>query len=141
MPDQSPRQSFVAAFLATVQGKFLTALAAVAILVGIAAEIISAVTGYYNMTKVRAEAEASTATYAGTHFYEDYLKDSQRRVQAFANAASPSIVNDSKQCTSFGEVRNSPMARACWRQYMNALERKQSSFQFDPSKVTASELK
>ncbi len=54
MTDQPPRAS-LAAFLGTVQGKLITTLTVIALLLGIAAEGISIVTGYYNMHRARAD--------------------------------------------------------------------------------------
>ncbi|MGO9172235.1 MAG: hypothetical protein ACLP7P_09750 [Rhodomicrobium sp.] len=59
MTDQPPRASF-AAFLSTLQGKIITALTIVALLLAIVGEGISIVTGYYNMRSAGAEMEAKT---------------------------------------------------------------------------------
>jgi hypothetical protein len=61
MPDPSSTQSFITAFLASARGRLITALTIIVLLLGIATEVISLVTGYYNMTKVRAEAETAGA--------------------------------------------------------------------------------
>jgi hypothetical protein len=61
MTDPSSKQSLVATFLATARGRLITALAVVVLVLGIAAEVISIMTGYYTMTKVRADAETAGA--------------------------------------------------------------------------------
>jgi len=48
----------VAAFFASARGRLITALTVVVLALGVVAEVISIMTGYYNMTKVRAEARA-----------------------------------------------------------------------------------
>ena len=54
-------QSTVAALLSTARVKFISALVVIALLLGIAAEGISIVTGYYNMQKTKAEAASAGA--------------------------------------------------------------------------------
>jgi hypothetical protein len=80
MTDPSPTHSFVAAFFATVRGRLITALSIIVLLLGIATEVVSFMTGYYNMTKVRAEAEALTSDPSvdfapGGRFYKPEAKD------------------------------------------------------------------
>jgi hypothetical protein len=70
MPSPSPTKSIVAeppttfkaALLRTVQGRLIGALLIIALVLGIAAEIISLVTGYYSMRKIRVESNAATST-------------------------------------------------------------------------------
>ncbi len=61
MSDQPHPKASFATFLGTVQGKIITALTVVALLLGIAAEGVSLVTGYYNMVIARQKAAAATA--------------------------------------------------------------------------------
>jgi hypothetical protein len=60
MPDPTPTQSFLTTFLATTQGKLISALTILVLLLGVAAEVISITTSYYNMVKARAEANVMT---------------------------------------------------------------------------------
>jgi ABC-type siderophore export system fused ATPase/permease subunit len=80
MLDPKPTQSFLATFLATAQGKLISVLAVVALLVTILTEVISAVNGYHSMRKTRAEADALTdtmPTFNSTDFqrYQEYRRD------------------------------------------------------------------
>jgi hypothetical protein len=60
MADRSTPSSF-ATFLATAQGRLITALTIVALLLGIVAEVISVMTGYYSMVKVQVESQVMTS--------------------------------------------------------------------------------
>ena len=59
LPDPAER----AAFFSTMQGKLISALVIIALILGIAAEGVSLVTGYYNMQKAGAKSRASTAKF------------------------------------------------------------------------------
>ncbi|MGO9170796.1 MAG: hypothetical protein ACLP7P_02355 [Rhodomicrobium sp.] len=59
MSDQPPAKATFAAFLGTARGKLITTLTVIALLLGIAAEGVSLVTGVYNMQKVRADRDIS----------------------------------------------------------------------------------
>ncbi|MGO9172232.1 MAG: hypothetical protein ACLP7P_09735 [Rhodomicrobium sp.] len=60
MSDQPPAKAIFAAFLGTAQGKIITSLTITALLLGIAAEGVSLVTGYYKMGEAGADMEAAT---------------------------------------------------------------------------------
>jgi hypothetical protein len=49
----SDTSSLVAALLATARGRIISALVIIVLVLGVAAEVISIVTGYYNMVKAR----------------------------------------------------------------------------------------
>ncbi len=61
MTDQPQTKASFAAFLGTARGKLITTLTVIALLLGIAAEGVSLVTGYYNMIVARQNAAAATA--------------------------------------------------------------------------------
>jgi hypothetical protein len=60
MPDQT-FPPVLSAFLATLWGRILTILAAISLLMGIAIEAQSLITGYYAMKKTAAEADIAEA--------------------------------------------------------------------------------
>ncbi|MGO9170797.1 MAG: hypothetical protein ACLP7P_02360 [Rhodomicrobium sp.] len=61
MTNQPQSKAAFAVFLSTARGRIITALTIVALLLGIAAEGVSLVTGYYNMVIARQKSEAATA--------------------------------------------------------------------------------
>jgi len=60
--DSSSSQSLVAAFLATARGRLIAALTIIVLLLGIATEVVSLMSGYYNMISVRADSRAKSST-------------------------------------------------------------------------------
>jgi len=80
MTDPSSTQSLVAAFLASARGRLITVLTVVVLALGIVAEVISIMTGYYNMIKDRAESEAKSSTLGGLRSW-----DSKWRTYCYAH--------------------------------------------------------
>jgi len=70
-------QSTVAAVLSTARVKFISTLVVIALLLGIATEGISIVSGYYNMHKLAAEATTAVET----------AKNAERRAKGEADRA------------------------------------------------------
>lgn len=61
MTDNKSAKSIALAMLSTAKGKLISALMIVFLLLGIASESISLVTGYYNMLKTQADAASAGA--------------------------------------------------------------------------------
>lgn len=60
MTDPASTPPSFGAFLATARSRLITAPTVVVLALGIVADVISIMTGYYNMKKVRAEADKAT---------------------------------------------------------------------------------